>query len=419
MTTTGHNTSTSKLPDGWSTVALKDVADVRLGRQRSPKNHTGTQMRRYLRAANVTWTGLSLDDVAEMNFTDDEMSTYLLQPGDILVNEASGSPSEVGKAAIFDSEIEGCAFQNTLIRVRAHSADTKYLYLFLTCAALTGAYLKEARGVGIFHLGKTNLAAWPTPIPPLAEQARIVEILEAHLSRLDAALQHIQTLRDKASQFRRSLLHAAFTGALTGHDPSTSELPDGWKLDRLDAVVEVLDSKRKPINAKQREERPGTVPYYGATGQVGTIDEALFDEPLVLLGEDGVQFFDPDKPKAYEIDGPAWVNNHAHVLRPDEDKIPRRLLVHYLNQFDYRGSANGTTRLKLTQKAMNAIPIVLPPLEEQHQIVEILEGHLSRLDAAMAVADAVEERAGALRRSLLHAAFTGKLTEKWREQAHV
>ena len=100
-----------------------------------------------------------------------------------MVNEASGSPSEVGKAAIFDSEIEGCAFQNTLIRVRAHSTDTKYLHLFLTCAALTGAYLKEARGVGIFHLGKTNLAAWPTPIPPIAEQARIVEILEGHLSR--------------------------------------------------------------------------------------------------------------------------------------------------------------------------------------------------------------------------------------------
>ena len=134
----------------------------------------------------------------------------------------------------------------------------------------------------------------------------------------------------------------------TTHDPSTDLLPGGWTIDRLDAVVEVLDSRRKPVNAKERAERPGTIPYFGATGQVGTIDEALFDEPLVLLGEDGVQFFDPNKSKAYEIDGPTWVNNHAHVLRPDEGKIPRTLLVHYLNQFDYRGSANGTTRLKLT-----------------------------------------------------------------------
>ena len=75
-------------------------------------------------------------------------------------------------------------------RLDSMDADVTRIYacesvdpLFLTCAALTGAYLKEARGVGIFHLGKTNLAAWPTPIPPIAEQARIVEILEGHLSR--------------------------------------------------------------------------------------------------------------------------------------------------------------------------------------------------------------------------------------------
>jgi type I restriction enzyme, S subunit len=196
----------------------------------------------------------------------------------------------------------------------------------------------------------------------------------------------------------------------TTHDPSTDELPDGWTVDRLDAVVEVLDSRRKPVNAKERAERPGAVPYFGATGQVGTIDEALFDEPLVLLGEDGVQFFDPNKSKAYEIDGPAWVNNHAHVLRPDEGKIPRTLLVHYLNQFDYRGSANGTTRLKLTQKAMNAIPVVLPPLAEQERIVEVLEAQLSRLGAALEHVQTLREKAAQFRRSLLHAAFTGALT---------
>jgi len=123
------------------------------------------------------------------------------------------------------------------------------------------------------------------------------------------------------------------------------------------------------------------VPYYGAAGQVGWIDEPLFDEPLVLLGEDGVQFFDSMKSKAYPISGPAWVNNHAHVLRvrPATD---RRYLLHFLNQFDYRGFANGTTRLKLTQGAMRRMPICYPDLDEQRRIVDILEDHLSRLDAA-------------------------------------
>jgi len=80
--------------------ALDEIADVRLGRQRSPKNHTGSRMRPYLRAANVTWSGLELSDVKEMNFTEAESETYELRPGDVLVAEASGSASEVGKPAI-------------------------------------------------------------------------------------------------------------------------------------------------------------------------------------------------------------------------------------------------------------------------------------------------------------------------------
>jgi type I restriction enzyme S subunit len=158
--------------------------------------------------------------------------------------------------------------------------------------------------------------------------------------------------------------------------------PKHWEIFPLNALVEVLDNLRVPVNSSERSKRPGSVPYYGATGQVGTIDKAIFDEELLVLGEDGVQFFDPNKPKAYKIFGPAWVNNHAHVLRPKTDRVLQNFLLHFLNQFNYVGYANGTTRLKLTQGAMNSIPVPLPSLAEQHKIVELLEDHLSRLDAA-------------------------------------
>jgi type I restriction enzyme S subunit len=196
----------------------------------------------------------------------------------------------------------------------------------------------------------------------------------------------------------------------TSNNPEDGQLPEGWKVRELRDLVDVLDSIRKPINSKERASREGQVPYYGAAGQVGTIDVALFNEDLVLLGEDGVQFFDVDKPKAYEISGPSWVNNHAHVLRCRSEAYKQRLLVHYLNQFDYRNRANGTTRLKLTQAAMNGIPVLTPPLAEQEQIVEILEEQLSRLDAALESVRVVREKAAQFRRSLLHAAFTGTLT---------
>jgi type I restriction enzyme S subunit len=107
------------------------------------------------------------------------------------------------------------------------------------------------------------------------------------------------------------------------------------------------------------------------------------------------------------------------VLRADEGVMPRRLLLHYLNQFDYRGSANGTTRLKLTQGAMKQIPVVVPPSDEQRQILQTLDAQLSRLEATLAATDRVEAQCAALRRSLLHAAFKGKLTEEWRETAGV
>lgn len=157
--------------------------------------------------------------------------------------------------------------------------------------------------------------------------------------------------------------------------------PAHWISRPLAEVVDILDARRIPVKATDRVKLGGDVPYYGATGQAGTIDRAIFNEPLVLLGEDGAPFFDASKSKAYLVEGPAWVNNHAHVLRP-RPGLDRRFLKYFLDVFDYRGFANGTTRLKLTQAAMRSIPVPIADSVEQGRIVEILEDHLSRLDAA-------------------------------------
>jgi type I restriction enzyme S subunit len=128
-----------------------------------------------------------------------------------------------------------------------------------------------------------------------------------------------------------------------------SDLPQGWEWATLGELVDVLDHQRVPVSAREREKRRGNVPYYGATGQVGWIDQKLFDEDLVLLGEDGVQFFDGSKRKAYAVSGPSWVNNHAHVMR-GQSGVEQRYILHYLNHFDYSGYATGTTRLKLRKQ---------------------------------------------------------------------
>lgn len=182
-----------------------------------------------------------------------------------------------------------------------------------------------------------------------------------------------------------------------------------WRLQPLSDVVDILDSQRVPVKASDRAKLGGSIPYYGATGQAGTINRAIFNEPLVLLGEDGAPFFDLAKPKAYLIDGPAWVNNHAHVLRTGQD-LDRSFLKHYLDAFDYRGFANGTTRLKLTQGAMRRIPVPTPKLSEQRRIVEILEEHLSHLDAADAEVARCRVKLDALWAATLSRARTGSVT---------
>ena len=202
------------LPYNWRVMELTDVAEVRLGRQRSPSNHTGPNMRPYLRAANVTWGGLKLDDVKSMNFTEQELTTYRLKAGDILLSEASGSPGEVGKPALWRDEIPDCAFQNTLIRVRPLRIDPEYLTLFFRYQALSGAFADVSRGVGIHHLSRAKLARWQVPVPPLLDQRRIVDTLEEQLSHLAAARRLIEESNKRAELLNQILFRSAFTGQL-------------------------------------------------------------------------------------------------------------------------------------------------------------------------------------------------------------
>lgn len=159
-------------------IRLDALAEVRLGRQRSPKNHSGDHMRRYMRAANVGWSGLLLDDVKEMNFSDAEMGIFRLAENDLLLNEASGSPHEVGKPAIWKGEIADCAFQNTLLRVRPRAIDPEYLLHYFRYAARTGIFAAASKGVGIRHLGREALSSLPVPCPSKEEQRRVVTILK-------------------------------------------------------------------------------------------------------------------------------------------------------------------------------------------------------------------------------------------------
>jgi type I restriction enzyme, S subunit len=212
-------TGLPELPPNWTWARVDQLGDVRLGRQRSPQHHSGPNMRPYLRAANATWNGVDLTDVKEMNFEPEVFESYRLVDGDILLAEASGSASEVGKPFIWREEIEDCAFQNTLIRVRLDSPAPEYFKWHFYKDALTGRFGQIAKGVGIYHLGATRLAEMPIALPPFREQQRIVDELERRLSVIDELSRQVGIAQVRAERLRQSILEKAFTGRLVTQDP--------------------------------------------------------------------------------------------------------------------------------------------------------------------------------------------------------
>ena len=228
----------------WQKVALSEIAEVRLGRQRSPKRAVGPNMRPYMRAANVTWNGISLHDVKQMDFTPAEFETYALRRGDLLLSEASGSASEVGKPAIWNDEVPGCCFQNTLIRVRAPEALVPFLHLHLYKDALTGEFARAARGVGIHHLGAKKLSEWQIYLPPVDEQRRIVETVNSYFTRLDGVAATLERVRRKLKRYRSSILKAAVEGRLV---PTEAELAraEGRDYEPASVLLERILAERR------------------------------------------------------------------------------------------------------------------------------------------------------------------------------
>ena len=158
----------------------------------------------------------------------------------------------------------------------------------------------------------------------------------------------------------------------------------GWEIKNLGEVVEVLDNLRKPITKKHRVE--GVYPYYGATGILSYVHEYIFDERLILIGEDGAKWKSGDN-TAFIAEGKYWVNNHAHAVRSVSQKVIDNWIVYYLNFSDLTSFITGMTVPKLNQEKMRSIPIPIPPLSEQQEIVSILDHAFESIERAKSNAE--------------------------------
>ena len=412
------------LPNGWACTTLASCTEI-LDSQRVPINAKERETR--IRGKSESELYPYYGTTGQVGWIDD----YLFDEELVLLGEDGAPFFDFSKDTAY--LIKGKSWVNNhahVLRAKIELMSNQLLCHYLNIFDYHG-YLT---GTTRLKLNQSAMRKILVPLPPLTEQRRIVAKLETLFTQLDAAVDSLKKAQTQLQQYRRSILKAAFEGGLTREwreenlselEPMSIsgvstlegllELPDGWVWATLANCAEILDSQRVPINAKERKIRISgkleseLYPYYGATGQVGWIDDYLFDEDLVLLGEDGAPFFDFLKDTAYLIKGKSWVNNHAHVLKAKAETASNQFLCHYLNTFDYHGYLTGTTRLKLNQSAMRKMPVPLPPLPEQQGIVAEIERCFSIADKAETTIAAELKRAERLRQFILKDAFSGKL----------
>lgn len=148
-----------------------------------------------------------------------------------------------------------------------------------------------------------------------------------------------------------------------------------WQTAKLGDVIELFDHQRIPLNSRERQERQGEYPYYGAQGIIDHIDGYIFDGRYILVAEDGENLNSKKLPLALFADGKFWVNNHAHILRGKRELVDDTFLLACLNNADIRPLVTGAAQPKLSQANLRQLEIPLPSLPVQRRVAGILSAY--------------------------------------------
>lgn len=192
-------------------------------------------------------------------------------------------------------------------------------------------------------------------------------------------------------------LKQAYKTVILGCSSMKMSIPLEWEVKSIESCCEILDNLRKPLNESDRSKIKGDIPYYGANGVLDYINDYIFNERLILVAEDG-GYFDEYRirPIAYRIDGRAWVNNHAHVLRT-KPGVDSDWVFYNLAHRNLIPLVNGSTRSKLNGSELRIIKLPMPPLQEQQKIASVL----SKVDALIQKTDEIIEQMQRLKKGLM------------------
>ena len=364
-----------KLPEGWRWVKLGEVFRLKNGK--------------FIRAGDLASQGKVpvYGSNGLLGFT----TVPLLMEGKTIV---IGRVGACGAINVVDAP---CWISDNAMFVAEWFTECKIEYIALALRNIgLSSFAKKGAQPSISQEVVYNVLI---PLPPLIEQRRIVARIEELMGRVREA----RRLREEAKQEAERLWEAVL--AQTFPRPG-SELPKGWRWVRLGEVCEIFDALRKPVKKKDR--RPGDVPYCGANGIIDYVDGYTHVGEFVLLAEDG-GFYGPGEPSAYMMSGRFWANNHVHILRDKPNYLINQFLYYWLVACDLRPFLTGATRPKLTQTAMQSIPVPLPPLEEQRRIVAYLQEVQEKIKTLKEAQAQTEAELKRLEQAILEKAFRGEL----------
>lgn len=388
------------IPDSWKWVRLPEIGTSSLGKTLNKGLDAGNEVP-YLCSINVYWDGINLNQIKTAKFTVADMEKYLLRKGDLLICEGG----DVGRSAVWDRDME-MYYQNALHCVRFFGQINPYYFKYCFELYKHNRILENAsKGMTIKHLVQGSLYAILFPLPPLAEQKRIVAKIEELLPYVDryaAAYEKLEQFNAKFPEdMKKSILQYAIQGKLVEQRPEEGtgeelyqqmheeikilekekvfktkdssaitedekpfDIPDSWKWVRLGEILNIESGKG--LTAKQM--RQGDIPVFGGNGITGYHDEALIEKETVVIGRVGFYC------GSVHVTPPrAWVTDNAFITIYPENSIDRGYLVHMLRYMNLGQNSNATAQPVVSGKKIYPILFPLPPLAEQKRIVAKLE----------------------------------------------
>lgn len=384
------------IPESWMWVHLDQIAESGLGKTLDKAKNTG-ELCPYLCSINVYWAGISLEKVKVARFSEVDKNKYRLRKGDLLICEGG----DVGRSAIWDSEQE-MYYQNALHRVRFFGdISSQYFKSVIECYKGIGIIDEYSKGMTIKHLVQNSLYAMWLPLPPLAEQKRIVAKIEELLPLIDRYEKAWTRLEDFNKRFpgdmQKSILQMAIQGKLVEQRPEEGtgeelyrriqaelkplilakrfkgkklpdlsddelpfEIPSSWKWVRLGDIISIESGK----NLTSSQMRTGSVPVYGGNGITGYHDESLVHEETVVIGRVGFYCG-----SVHVTEKEAWITDNAFITTYPSMSIDRSFLVYILRHMDLGRDNNATAQPVVSGKKIYPLAFPLPPLAEQKRIV--------------------------------------------------